>query len=157
MTTISQALATAADHHRAGPFGPAERIYRSILQAHPRHPDALHLLGLIAHEAGRDDMAVDYIRQAITVRADVAAFHGSLGLAYQALGQRDDAVRAFQETLRLKPDYAEGHNNLGAVLKSQGRLVEAEAEFREAIRLSSDFAEAHWNLARLLEEKGKPD
>jgi predicted O-linked N-acetylglucosamine transferase (SPINDLY family) len=157
MTTLSQALATAIEHHRAGRFGQAERIYRSILQANPQHPDALHLLGLIAHEAGREDMALEYIRQAIAVRPDVASFHGSLGLAYQALGQHEQAVRAFQEALRLKPDYAEAHNNLGAVWKSQGQLDRAEAEFGEAIRHSPDFAEAHWNLARLLEEKGKPE
>lgn len=157
MTTLPQALATAIEHHRAGRFGQAERIYRAILQADPRHPDALHLLGLIAHEAGRHDAAIEYIRQAIALRADAPSFHGSLGLAYQALGQHDEAVRAFQEALRLKPDYAEVHNNLGAVWKSQGQLDQAEAEFRAAIRHNPDFAEAHWNLAQLLDDKGKPD
>ena len=103
MTTLSEALATAIEHHRPGRFGQAERIYRAILQANPRHPDALHLLGLIAHEAGRHDAAVDYIRQAIALRADAPSFddrrwdaharHGSSAHAVERVGRAHGSGR----------------------------------------------------------------
>jgi hypothetical protein len=32
-------------HHNTGQHSAAEHIYRQILEQHPNHPDALHLLG----------------------------------------------------------------------------------------------------------------
>ena len=57
MSILEQALA----HHRAGQLQQAEAIYRQILRSQPDHPDALHLLGVVALQAGRNDTAVMYI------------------------------------------------------------------------------------------------
>ncbi len=43
MATISEALAIAIQHHRAGQLQAAEQIYRQILAAEPNHADTLHL------------------------------------------------------------------------------------------------------------------
>ena len=40
MTTISEALAIAIQHHHAGRLQAAEQIYRQILAAEPYHADA---------------------------------------------------------------------------------------------------------------------
>jgi hypothetical protein len=53
-------LAEALAHHRAGRTAPAERLYR-ILAAEPARAGTLHLLGLLAHEAGRAAEAVELI------------------------------------------------------------------------------------------------
>ena len=45
----------------------AEACYRRVLAAHPDHADALHLLGVIAHQVGRRDLAVELIGQAINM------------------------------------------------------------------------------------------
>ena len=44
-------------HHQAGRLELAEEIYRRILAVEPNHPDALHLLGVVAHQAGKHDGA----------------------------------------------------------------------------------------------------
>ena len=36
----------AVVHHKAGRFSEAERLYRQVLAVNPKHPDALHLLGI---------------------------------------------------------------------------------------------------------------
>jgi hypothetical protein len=54
--TIEQAIQIALASHQAGRLDEAERIYQQVLQAQPVHPDALHLLGLIACQGGRDDV-----------------------------------------------------------------------------------------------------
>jgi Flp pilus assembly protein TadD len=61
MATISEALAIAIQHHQAGRLQAAEQIYRQILALQPNHADAWHLLGLIARQAGRHAIAVEYI------------------------------------------------------------------------------------------------
>ena len=44
----SELIQNGLAHHQAGRLQKAEAIYQSILQNQPQHPDALHLLGLIA-------------------------------------------------------------------------------------------------------------
>src|SRR5665811_1873097 len=60
-TSIAKAIQTALKHHQAGRLPQAEAIYRQILQAAPNHPDALHLLGVLAHQTENDGMAVELI------------------------------------------------------------------------------------------------
>ena len=42
---------------RQGRLGEAERLYRKILQLDAHHADSLHLLGMVAFQAGRNDAA----------------------------------------------------------------------------------------------------
>ena len=51
--TNSESLGNAIALHQAGRLQEAEIIYQSILQQQPKHPDALHLLGVIAFQAGK--------------------------------------------------------------------------------------------------------
>jgi Flp pilus assembly protein TadD len=62
---MSELYPLAMRHHQAGNLGEAERLYRLILQEEPRHGDALHLLGVLHHQSGRNEAAVELIRQAI--------------------------------------------------------------------------------------------
>ena len=59
-------FAGALRHHQAGRLHPAELLYRQVLAANPRHADSLHLLGLIADQAGFRDQAEALIRRAVT-------------------------------------------------------------------------------------------
>lgn len=52
-------------HHQPGRLVDAENAYRRTFAAHPNHADALHLLGVIACQAGRPDVAVQLIELAI--------------------------------------------------------------------------------------------
>ena len=65
MATISAALTIAIEHHQAGRLPMAEEIYRRILAVEPNHPDALHLLGLVEHQTGRQEQAIEHIGRAI--------------------------------------------------------------------------------------------
>ena len=67
----AKTLALAVKQHQAGNLREAEDLYRQILRAEPRHGDALHLLGVIAHQVGRHDVAVEYIRKAAAGKAEV--------------------------------------------------------------------------------------
>ncbi len=88
MATISEALATAVHHHQAGRLQAAEEIYRRILAVEPNQADAIHLLGVIAGQAGHHEMAVEYIGRAIALRRTEAPFHNNLGEAYRGLWEK---------------------------------------------------------------------
>ena len=158
MARIPEALSIAVQHHQAGRLQAAEQTYRQILAVEPNQPDALHLLGVIAHQVDKHEVAVEYIERAIALQGSAAPFHNNLGEAYRALRRISEAVACYRRALELKPDLAEAHNNLGDMLRSTGDLQGAENCFRAALRHNSRFAWAHYNLAELLRGRlSEPD
>jgi tetratricopeptide (TPR) repeat protein len=154
---IRQTLDLAVQHQNAGRLPEAKSIYQQILQADPNQPHALHLLGVIAIQAGKNDIAVDLITKALAINPDFAVAHYNLGNALNELGKFDEAVASFQKALAIKPDYVEAHNNLANVLQLSGKLDEAIASYHKALTIKPDYAEAHNNLGLLLKELGRPD
>jgi tetratricopeptide (TPR) repeat protein len=114
-----QALDLAVQHHKAGELPKAEGIYQQILQANPNQPVALHLLGLIAYQYGKNDLSVDLMTKALAVRPDYAEAHCNLGISLSDQGKLDGAVASYNKALTINPDYAEAHNNLGNTLQEQ--------------------------------------
>lgn len=141
--------------HQAGRLAEAEELYRAILTAEPRHADSLHLLGLIAYEDGRYDMAVEFIGQAVLLQEGNFFYHYNLGNAFRAQRRADDAVAQYERALALKPDCAEAHNNLGVILNEQGKRDDAVAHYERALALNPDSADAHNNLGNGLAAQGR--
>ena len=153
---IPKAIQDALVHQKAGRLPQAEAIYRQILQVEPRHPDALHFLGLIAQQVGRYEIASELIGKAVTVRPS-SQMHYNLGIAFQAQGKLDQAIKSYRQALALQPDFAEGHDNLGIALQAQGQLDEAITSYRKALSLKPGLAGTHYNLGNALQELGRLD
>jgi protein O-GlcNAc transferase len=154
---IQALFAAAMRHHQAGRLVDAERLYDEILGRDPHHADALHLLGVLAHQTGHQDTAVTFIGRAIAQNARVPAFHNNLGNALKAQGRLDKADASYQRALSLNPDYFEAHYNRGLVRQAQGRLEEAIACYREVLAYKPNHAEALNNLGNALQAQGKLD
>ena len=147
---IPGALQQAIEHHQSGRLPHAEGLYRKILQADPRHPDALHLLGLIEHQQGSSETAIAHIRQAIGIRPGDAMFRFNLANVQQDIGRLDEAIASFRQALSLQPDDVAVYIGLGTALRGQNRLDEAIACYRQALVRQPDCAEIHYNLANVL-------
>ncbi len=145
-------LNEAVGHHHAGRLAEAEEIYRRILAADPKHPQALCLLGAIAHAAGENEQAVDLMTRAIAAKPDYADAHGNLGAVLLAGERNEEALASFDKALALDPNHTEALNNKGAALKASGRNDDAIACYRKAIEIRPDYAEAHYNLGNILRE-----
>jgi tetratricopeptide (TPR) repeat protein len=152
---IERTLANARALHQAGSLAEAEALYRQILSAYPYHADGLHLLGVIAQQRGRNELAVELIGKAIARNDRVADFHCNIGNALGALGRLGEAQAHYRRALRLDPRHPESCNNLGNLLKDQGQLNEAEAQFRRALALRPGYAEARYNLGNVLLDRGR--
>jgi tetratricopeptide (TPR) repeat protein len=155
--SINQAIGLAARYHAAGDLREADNICQNILQREPNQPLVLHLLGIIAHQLDKNDIAVNLIRKALTVQPDYAEAHNNLGITLQGMGRLDEAVASYNRALAFKPDYAEAHYNLGYTLKELHKLDEAAASYRNAIAIRPDYSEAHHNLGSTLRDLGRPD
>ena len=157
MFDTDQALEQGLGLHQSGRLNEAEGLYRQILAVDPNHADGLHLLGVIAHETGHNEAAVDLIGKAIARNSRVADFHCNIGAALQALGRLTEAKAHYRRAIRLNPNHAESYNNFGNALKEQGKLEEAQRQFRRALGLRPGYAEAHYNLGNALLGLGHPD
>ncbi len=153
--TIQQAIDLAITHQTAGRLSEAEGIYTQILQINPNQPVATHLLGVIAHQVGKNELAVDLIRKAIAIRPNFAEAHSNLGLALQALGRLDEAIQAFHKAIEIKPNFSEPQYNLGKALRILGRLAEAVTHHRIAIDINPRFTLAHNELGHTLQDLGR--
>ena len=154
----NRAGALSAAHHafQSGHRDEATRRYERILATHPGQPDALHMLGVIAHLAGDHERAATLISRAVRSAPAAAPFHHNLAEAYRALGKLDRAVEAERAALRANPDYAAARNGLGAALFKLGRVAEAIPQLEAAVTIDRAYAPAHINLGVAAEETGHP-
>ena len=153
--TIQEALDLAVQHHSAGRLSDAEGIYQQILKDHPNQPVALRLLGTLAHQVGKNDLAVDLISKALTINPGDAEAHNNLGITLFELRRPEEAVASHRRALAIRTDYAEAHSNLGNALTELGHLDEAIASYQKALAIEPDFADAHRNLGGAFKESGK--
>jgi protein O-GlcNAc transferase len=153
----SDLLQTAFEHHRDGDLPGAEAACRETLRVHPRHADALHLLGVIAFQKQEHVTAVDRIGQAIDADPGRAELYNSLGNVYRALDCPVEALAAFRRALQLRPDFSIAYFNLGVVLSEQGQQTGAIDCFERAAQLDPKNLPAWMNLGSALLERGELD
>lgn len=155
--TVQEAVRIAITHHQAGRLPEAETIYRQILQHQPSHPDALHLLGVIALQVGQHEAAIELIGKAIAANPSAADYYPNLGEALRQAGRLDEAVTAFRRAIELNPELVAAYNNLGIVLKELKRYDEAIAACRRAAELNPGHFQARNNLAAACKLNGDLD
>src|SRR6185437_13998598 len=65
-------LQAGIEHHRAGRLAQAVAVYASLVDADPYHADALHLLGLAAHQLGQNEQALALLTRAVNGQTNIA-------------------------------------------------------------------------------------
>ncbi len=149
MATIAELLSGAVKAHQAGKLADAERIYRQVLQHDPGNVDALHLLGVIAQQVGRHELAVKMIGQAIERLSTNAVLHANLGEALRSSGQHEDAIASYQRALLLDPENSTPRVRMGHAQKNLGRMDEARESYLAALQIDPRLAEAYNGLGQL--------
>jgi len=144
----------AIRHHEAGRFGEAERLYRSMLDVEPHHPDALHLLGVLLTQVGEYEDAVEKIQAALDVNRDSALFQSSLAQVYFRSGKLAEAIQMLERVVARQPGSFQAFSDLGAALQESGELVRAIEAYRRSIELNPDLAIVHFNLGTALKQQG---
>lgn len=152
--SIRMSIDDAIRLHEAGRLREAEHLYRSMLDAEPRHPDALHLLGVLLTQVGEYGAAVEHIQAALKVDRESALFRSSLAQAYFRAGRLAEAVQTLQDVVAQRPDSFQAFSDLGAALQESGQPERAIEAYRRAIALNPDLAVVHFNLGTALKQGG---
>ena len=53
MISVDETIRSAMQLQRAGQLEQAERLLQGVLETHPTHAEALHLLGVIAYQVNK--------------------------------------------------------------------------------------------------------
>ena len=144
--------------HQAGRLAEAEQIYQSVLAMQPDHPDALHLLGVLAAQRGEDAGARNLLSRARRIDPQSPEAYANHADILRALGRHDEALANYDRTLAARPDLFEALHERGVTLRAMRRFEEALDSFERALRVESRSAVAYYNRGLVQQDLGRnPD
>src|SRR5882724_3711315 len=150
-------FAAAVQHFQGRCLDEAERACRDVLTFDRNHAQALHLLGLIAHQSGRPDAALDFIGRALALDSRNADCEFNMAQVLRALGRTEEAITHLTRATELRRDYAAAHLALADIHLQLGRFAEAAPRYRRALALQSAPAESYSNFGVALAGLGHWD
>lgn len=151
-TEITQLFQQGLGLHKQGQLTQAKSLYEQVLVKQPQHFDALHLLGVIALQTGKPELAQALIGKAIVIKPNYAPAYSNRGAALKDLKRYEEALASYDKAIAIRPDYAEVFNNRGTALRELNQLDEAIASYEQAIAIQPNYAEAFNNLGNVLKD-----
>jgi len=144
---ISQAIETGVALQQRGLLDDAERLYTGILKLAPKHPGAMHLLGLIRRRRGDCEGALELIGAALHLNGISADMHNNCAATLIDLQRFDEALVRIEQALALDPNHVDAWINRGHVLLELHREEECLAAYRQAGALAAHRSDAKLNEA----------
>lgn len=154
-TPLQVAFNTAVALHQSGNLIDAEKRYREVLSLDPRHSDAIHYLGVIAHQTGKNSLAIDLIGAAIEINDKEASYYANLALALKAMQRFDEALAACDKAISRNANLADAYLSRGIALNALGRFDDAVAALKNAVHIAPNFSKAYFQLGLVFRSLGK--
>lgn len=162
---LEDAFSLAVAAHQAGRVDEAERGYKDVLRAAPRHSHANHNLGELAMQAGNPGAALPFYAAALAADPSQGLFWLSYANALLGAERIDTAVELLAEAQRrgfagpavqaLSARAVAAYVDLGNASRATGQLAAAETSYRRAVALLPGEAAIANNLGLILYELGK--
>ena len=153
---LNATLSSAVRLHQAGQFTDAEAAYRRVLEASPKQPDALRLLGVLLTRTGNPADGLRLLRKAAKLGKRNPNTHLDLAQVLAARGDVDGAIASYRKVIGLVPDHLGAWRGLAIAELAAGRADAAVDGFRKAITLDPDGADLQVGLGNALRLSGDP-
>jgi tetratricopeptide (TPR) repeat protein len=150
-TSPGHLLAMAEQKRRNGLLGDAAELSRRAVEADPGNAEAVHALGIVAHQSGKLAEAIDHLRRAVALAPDQALYHANLGEMCRLAGLTSEAIAEGRRAVELQPNYPGALSNLGIALFDESRFEEALVHLDRAVALQDTFTQAHSNRGNALQ------
>ncbi|MEJ1993901.1 MAG: sulfotransferase [Limibacillus sp.] len=152
---MREILLKAVGLHQRGQVAQAEQLYRQVLAAAPRQPDALRLCGIACSQQGKNEEALKLLEKAAALQPLSAEVNNALGKVLNDLRRHEEAVAKLKLAIKTNPKMAEAHSNLGNALFASGDTNEALTCYRKAVELNPKNVEFLNNLGGALAHSGE--
>lgn len=143
--------------HSRGRLAEAAAAYQNVLEQHPAHTDAMHLLGVVLIQSGQPDSGGQLIRNSLQIDPRQPAAWSNLGNAELTAARPREALVCHDQALALSPGFALAHNGRGRALLALGQLQEALQSFGRALDLQPGLFQAGASQAETLVKLGRFD
>jgi tetratricopeptide (TPR) repeat protein len=150
--SFAEAMQLAYRHQSEGRLPQAEVLLKRILQVRPQDVQALHLLGVINHQAGNTEIAINMIGQAIGINPKVGQFHSNMGEMCRLMKRVDEAIRHGEQAVELEPNSATAHSNLGIAYYDNKDFDKATACQQRALAINPKLVSAINNMGSIARE-----
>jgi len=155
--SVEEAVKVAVDLHKQGDLSEASIIYDEILKVAPDSADALHYKGLIQHQLGESETAVDLIARALALAPAYPGALNNLGNILREMGRLEDAQECYRQVLEMSPDHVDTLVNMGSVHNGLHEASEALEYVERAMAIDPEHAAA-WNcLGNIYRDRGMPE
>ena len=151
LASVPALLQHAFALHRGNRLEQAEAVYRQVLALQPDQPDALHLLGQVAENTGRQALAIDLVGKAVARKPGEALYRVSFARLLQKDKPGEAEIHA-RKALQLQPGLHEARYFLANALKYQSRFEEAVVEYRQVLAIQPEHLGALNNLGSSLND-----
>lgn len=133
-------LQSALARHRQGDLAGAAPLYRQIIDQDPQNADAYQLLGVLAQQLGKLELARELLEQAVALQPQHAPALTNLSLLLRQQGAIDEALSRAQAAVTADQTYADAHSALGGLLAVRRDYAGALRHMRHALALQPDNA-----------------
>ena len=136
-----------ANFHKQGNLQEAEAHYRHVLATNPNQPDALHLMGVLAHQVQKNEFALSLITKSLAIRPGHVDTMMNLASVQQALGDVAKAEQTLNEAIKRHPNAAELWFNKGNLYELGRQHEKAIDAFTQGLKIRPEWPEAYVQLA----------
>jgi predicted TPR repeat methyltransferase len=150
MTTPGERLQEVIARHRAGDHAGAEGGYREHLRRFPGDASALHFLGLLRNQQGRNNEGIALILAALEADPRYVDAWSNLGIIYYEAGDLERAEKCCRKAIELAPEFANAWANLALALRARDLLEEAVQALGRALELNPRMRSAALSYGQLL-------
>ncbi len=133
-----------------GRYAEAQKLCQNIIKVSPQQADAHHLMGVIAHHAGRNEDAIRHLRQTLKLKPDMPEAALNLFRVYRDKGKWRDALAALETVVTYWPNRTDVIVEIGVAHEQLGDDDQAIAHYRRALEIDPQAAIAHLNLGAVL-------
>jgi len=127
----------ALQHFKEGHLQQAQDVCQRILRKQ-QHPDAMLILGLIAHQQRELDVAVERYQQFLGIKPKDAETHCNLGLVLEEQGRTEGAIEHFHESIAIAADNAIAHSHLADAYAKLQRWEEAIKAYQQVLAVQAE-------------------
>ncbi len=150
LKTVAEVYSKAVECFSAARYAESEQLCKQILLKYPEHVDSINILGAIAQQFKRHDLAVKLFQRAIEIDPDRAIYYQNLGTSYSQLQLHEKAVAAMQDAVKKDPKNAEFLTNLGIACEKAQQVAAARDAYQKALAIQPNIGVALLNLGVIL-------
>ena len=133
---IAELFRKALQHYKKGHLQRAQDECLRLLQKR-QHPDAILMLGMIAHQQREFDVAVEHYQQFLGINPKDAETHCNLGLVLEELGRTERAIGHFNQSITTDADNAVVHSQLADAYSKLQRWELAIKAYQQVLAIDA--------------------